>query len=189
MRLEVSDEVGTEGFGMRVIEGCDTAKDFSIKAPQCARRSSEGGCLLAEPGDQSWKTTPGATPRALTLYFSIYMCIILYVPCMFHTRARARTRAQSARGGEQSGALQRAEELRLTPGYRRAPVIREKMNLVLHDSSSTQNIRSKRTETGGRKNEDKRSTLHQILSVVNIFHLGYVMLTDCVGYIFKFSGR
>lgn len=33
MRLEVSDEVGTEGFGMRVIEGCDTAKDFSIKAP------------------------------------------------------------------------------------------------------------------------------------------------------------
>lgn len=92
MRLEVSDEVGTEGFGMRVIEGCDTAKDFSIKAPQCARRSSEGGCLLAEPGDQSWKTTPGATPRALTLYFSIYMCIILYVSCMFHTRARARTR-------------------------------------------------------------------------------------------------
>lgn len=35
MRLEVSDEGGTEGFGMQVIEGSDSAKDFSIKAPLC----------------------------------------------------------------------------------------------------------------------------------------------------------
>lgn len=41
MRLEVSDEGGTEGFGVRVIEGCDSAKDFSIKAPLCVHRSSE----------------------------------------------------------------------------------------------------------------------------------------------------
>ena len=41
MRLEGSDEGGTEGFGMQVIEGCDSAKDFSIKAPRCVHRSSE----------------------------------------------------------------------------------------------------------------------------------------------------
>lgn len=38
---EVSDEGGTERLAMQVIEGCDSAKDFSIKAPQCAHRSSE----------------------------------------------------------------------------------------------------------------------------------------------------
>lgn len=41
MRLGVSDEVGTEGFGVQVIEGCDSAKDFSIKAPRCVHRPSE----------------------------------------------------------------------------------------------------------------------------------------------------
>lgn len=41
MKLEVSDESGTEGLGMQVIEGCDSAKDFSIKAPLCVYRSSE----------------------------------------------------------------------------------------------------------------------------------------------------
>jgi len=41
MRLEVSDEDGTEGFGMQVIEGCDSAKDVSIKAPLCVHRSCE----------------------------------------------------------------------------------------------------------------------------------------------------
>lgn len=71
MWLEVSDEVGTEGFGMLVIEGCDTAKEFSIKAPRCARTLSAQGCLLAEP----WRSvqenkeslaTPGA---ALLVWF------------------------------------------------------------------------------------------------------------------------
>lgn len=41
MRLEVSDEDGTEGFGMQVTEGSDSAKDFSIKARLCAFRCSE----------------------------------------------------------------------------------------------------------------------------------------------------
>lgn len=46
MKLEVSDESGTEGFGMGVTEGCDRAKDFSIKAPRCVHGSSEWSCLL-----------------------------------------------------------------------------------------------------------------------------------------------
>ena len=37
MKLEVSDERGTEGVGMEVTEGCDRAKDFSIKTPRCVR--------------------------------------------------------------------------------------------------------------------------------------------------------
>jgi len=41
MKLDVSDESGTEGFGMQVIEGCDSAKDFSVKAPRCVHGSSE----------------------------------------------------------------------------------------------------------------------------------------------------
>lgn len=53
MRIGVSDEGGTEGFGMQVIEGCDSAKDFSIKAPLCVQRSSGEGCLSTKPGDQS----------------------------------------------------------------------------------------------------------------------------------------
>ncbi len=56
MRLEVSDEGGTERCVMQVIEGCESAKDLSIKAPRCFHRSSERGCLLAKPEDQSWKT-------------------------------------------------------------------------------------------------------------------------------------
>lgn len=32
---------------MEVIEGCDSAKDFSIKAPLCVQRSSGEGYLLA----------------------------------------------------------------------------------------------------------------------------------------------
>lgn len=56
MKIGVGDEGGTEGFGMQVIEGCDSAKDFSIKAPLCVQRSSGEGCLSAKPGDQSWKT-------------------------------------------------------------------------------------------------------------------------------------
>lgn len=41
MRLKVGDEGGIEGFAIQVIEGCDSAKDFSIKAPWCVHRSSE----------------------------------------------------------------------------------------------------------------------------------------------------
>lgn len=71
MWLEVSDEVGTEGLGILVIEECDTAKEFSIKAPCCAHRLSALGCLLGKP----WRSvqenkdslaTPGA---ALLVWF------------------------------------------------------------------------------------------------------------------------
>lgn len=50
MRLGVGDEVGTEGFGMQVIEGCDSAKDFSIKAPRCVHRPSEWRLFIGRAG-------------------------------------------------------------------------------------------------------------------------------------------
>lgn len=41
MKLDVTDESGTEGFGTQVIEGCDSAKEFSVKARRRAHGSSE----------------------------------------------------------------------------------------------------------------------------------------------------
>lgn len=116
---------------MEVIEGCDGAKDFSIKAPLCVQRSSGEGYLLAKPGDQSWKTQLSNSsiigrrfnaPVLAFMHFS-FLCFCLN---QHHICTRTRTRALThPQAGEQSRTLQRSKEIHLTPGYRGAPVMGE----------------------------------------------------------------
>lgn len=104
MRLEVSDEVGTEGFGMRVIEGCDTAKDFSIKAPH----------VLTDPPSEAvyWQSLvihPGKQHREglCRSIFHLYVCV--HVSPTTHTlcqRQRAEPSAAVRRGAAPDPGLQ-----------------------------------------------------------------------------------
>lgn len=95
------------------------------------------------------------------------MCVCVYSPplhSIFQTNTCTRARVMihtcasehSARGEERNAALQRAEELRLTPGYRGAPVICEKMHLVIHDSSRTQTYTEQKKKKGKRKIKTRR---------------------------------
>lgn len=104
MRLEVSDEVGIEGFGMRVIEGCDTALDFSIKAPH----------VLTDPLTEAvyWQSPvihPGKQHREglCRSIFHLYVCV--YVSPTTHAerqRRKAESRAAARRGAAPDPGLQ-----------------------------------------------------------------------------------
>lgn len=134
---------------MEVIEGCDSAKDFSIKAPLCVQRSSGEGYLLATPGDQSWKTQLSNSsiigrrfnaPVLASMHFS-FLCFCLN---QYHirTHAHARTHTSTGRRAEQNTAALKGDTS--DPGLQRGSCDGGvKMKLVLHDSSSTKTLKEK----------------------------------------------
>lgn len=74
MRLEVSDEAGTEGFGMRVIEGCDTALDFSIKAPHVLTDPLAEAVYWQSPVIHPGKQHREGLCRSI---FHLYVCVCI----------------------------------------------------------------------------------------------------------------
>lgn len=113
---------------MEVIEGCDGAKDFSIKAPLF--KDPQGKAIYwQKPGDQSWKTqlsNSSIIGRRFKAPVQASMHVSFLCFCLNQHHIRTRTRALThPQAGEQSRTLQRSKEIHLTPGYRGAPVMGE----------------------------------------------------------------
>lgn len=162
---------------MEVIEGCDSAKDFSIKAPLCVQRSSGEGYLLATPGDQSWKTQLSNSsiigrrfnaPVLASMHFS-FLCFCLN---QYHirTRAHARTHTSTGRRAEQNTAALKGDTS--DPGLQRGSCDgggedEACPTWFLQHKNIKRKGKTKGTERR-KRGKRKRSALHLVLSTVNI---------------------
>lgn len=177
MRLEVSDEGGTKGFGMEVIEGCDRAKDFSIKAPWCVHRSSEWGCLLAMPHDQSWKTER-ATVATLKGVSSLQVVFFTLFPISLSIFFHSLLSASELTHTHSECHRQTTEELRLIPGYRGAPVIGKRrwtlsyMTPPAHTHTQMKQKEGKGMRKGRKKEREKGHRLSWSFLSMTIFFTG-----------------
>lgn len=159
---------------MEVIEGCDSAKDFSIKAPLCVQRSSGEGYLLATPGDQSWKTQLSNSsiigrrfnaPVLASMHFS-FLCFCLnqyHIPTRAHSHIHRQESRAEHRSAQRRYIWPRATEGLLWWGGEDEAC----PTWFLQHKNIKRKGKTKGTERR-KRGKRKRSALHLVLSTVNI---------------------